>query len=209
MRNHKGLFITFESTVEGIGKSTQAHLLASALRRAGFEVVLTKEPGGTMVGQMLRTILLDPKSKLSKATELFLLMADRAQHYKEVLKPGLKNGKIIICDRYVDSTLAYQGAGRGWKNAFLWRLHHATTGSLLPNLTVVLHGTPHINRSEHNPDRFEQEGTNFFTRVEQEILHVASKDPRYVVLDGNVDADTITEDILRIIAERRLLELVE
>lgn len=209
MRTHKGLFITFESTVEGIGKSTQAHLLAEALRKEGYEVVLTKEPGGTVLGQQLRNILLDPNSKLSKATELFLMMADRAQHYKEVLKPALKNGQIVICDRYMDSTLVYQGAGRGWKNAFLWRLHHATTGSLLPNLTIVLDGKPHINRAENNPDRFEREGTIFYSKVSQAMLHIASKSNRYVVLNGNVDADSLTQDILRIIHGRKLLELVE
>jgi dTMP kinase len=209
MRSHKGLFISFEKTKEGLGGTTQAQQVAKALRRAGYEVVLTNEPGGTEFGQQIRSILLNPRNKLSKATELFLFMADRSQHYKEVLKPALKDGKIVICDRYFDSTLVYQGAGRGWKNALLWRLHHATTGSLLPNLTVVLDGEPHINRAENNPDRIEGEGTLFFDKVRSAMLHLTTKDERYVVMNANVDANTLTENILGVINERKLLELVK
>lgn len=209
MRNHKGLFISIEGTKEGLGKSTQARQVAKALRRDGYEVVLTREPGGTEFGQQVRSILLNPENKLSKATELFLFMADRAQHYKEVLKPALKEGKIVICDRYFDSTLVYQGAGRGWKNAFLWRLHHATTGSLLPNLTVVLDGESHIDRAENNPDRIEGEGTLFFEKVKNTMLHLTTKDTRYVVVNANVEAEMLTRDILQVIHERKLLELVK
>lgn len=209
MRNHRGLFITFEKTREGLGGTTQATLLAENLKRAGFDVVLTREPGGTPLGQQIRSLLLDPTNKLSKATELFLFLADRAQHYKEVLKPALKEGKIVICDRYFDSTLVYQGAGRGWKNALLWRLHHATTGSLLPNLTIVLDGEPHINRADNNPDRIEGEGTFFFEKVRNAMLHLAWKDERYVVLNANTDAETLAKQIMDIIHERKLLELVK
>lgn len=209
MRNHRGLFISIEGTAEGLGKSTQAQMLAETLRKDGYEVVLTKEPGGTVLGQQIRSILLNPNNKLSKATELFLFLADRAQHYKEVLKPALKDGKVVICDRFFDSTLVYQGAGRGWKFAFLWRLHHATTGSLLPNLTVVLDGKPHINRAENNPDRMEGEGTLFFDKVRNTMLYLTTKDKRYVVMDANVDAETLTQQIKAVIDERKLLELAK
>src|SRR5690606_10743103 len=158
----------FESTLEGLGKSTQAHLLAEALREQGFDVVLTRESGGTELGQELRKILLHSEYELSKATELFLQLADRAQHYKEVLKPSLRKGKIVISDRYFDSTLVYQGAGRGWKDALLWRLHHATTGSLLPDLTIVLEGSPY--KEMDASDRFEKEGTLFFEIVKNAML---------------------------------------
>lgn len=166
----KGFMITFESTAEGVGKTTQARRLCEALREAGHDVLLTREPGGTDVGKQLREILLTPRAKeqeLSKATELFLMFADRAQHYVEVLKPALKSGKIVVCDRFFDSTLTYQGRGRGWKTAFLYRLHQAATGGLLPDLTFVLDGTPH--HENLNPDRFEREGSDFFEKVKRGI----------------------------------------
>lgn len=209
MRSSRGLFITFEGVHEGIGKTTQAELLAETLRRAGYEVVLTRESGGTALGRRIREILLDPSvDNMSKATELFLQMADRAQHYKEVLKPSLKRGAIVISDRYFDSTLVYQGAGRGWKSALLWRLHHATTGSLLPHLTIVLNGQPHVNRGEGAPDRIESEDGEFFSRVGTAMLHIASKDQRYAVVDANQDAGQVAQRILDTINERKLLELV-
>lgn len=207
MKNHRGLFITFESTKEGLGKTTQATLLAESLRRDGYEVVLTKESGGTDIGQQIRQILKYSKHDLSKATELFLQLADRAQHYKEVLKPSLKEGKIVISDRYFDSTLIYQGAGRGWKNALLWRLHHATTGSLLPDLTYVLDGESF--RAMDSNDRFEREGTLFFEKVRNAMLHLTTKDNRYVLLNANVDAGVLAKQIRSVIDDRKLLELVK
>lgn len=208
VRSHRGLFISFEGTSEGIGKTTQARLLAETLRSEGYDVVLTRDPGGTKVGQLIRQILLDPTNKLSKATELFLFLADRAQHYKEVLKPSLKQGKIVICDRYFDSTLVYQGAGRGWKTTFLRRLHHATTGSLYPDLTLVLDGTPHINRAENNPDRIESEGTLFFETIRNAMLKLSTKDKRFAVICANDDAKALAIRIREIIDDRKLLELV-
>lgn len=200
MRSHKGFFITFEKTKEGLGGTTQANHLADNLKKAGYDVVLTKEPGGTELGQHLRQILLDPKQKLSKATELFLQLADRSQHYKEVLKPSLKAGKIVISDRYFDSTLAYQGAGSGWKSAFLWRLHQAATGSLLPDLTFILHGTPFRERDLN--DRFERKGEDFHMRVERTMLHLAAKGGRYVLLNANQDEQELANEILALALER-------
>jgi dTMP kinase len=205
MRSHRGLFITVEKTREGLGGTTLATNLANALRAQGYEVVLTKESGGTELGQQIRKMLKDPNNKLSKATELFLQLADRAQHYKEVLKPNLRDGKIVISDRYFDSTLMYQGAGRGWKTAFLWRLHHATTGSLLPNLTIVLDGKPF--RELDTNDRFEMD-KDFQMRAEQFIRHHALKDKRYELMQVDVDAAHLLERTLQVVEERKLLELV-
>jgi dTMP kinase len=205
LRSHKGLFITFEGVLEGIGKSTQAQLLAMSLREAGYEVTLTHEPGGTVFGQHVRALLLDPSMHLSKASELFLFLADRAQNYKEVIKPSLKAGHIVISDRYFDSTLAYQGAGRGWKTALLWRLHHATTGSLLPDLTIVLDGIPHIDRQSERPDRIEAENQTFFKQVRGAMLDLATKDKRYALVNANVDETTLCQHIVSIIHERELL----
>lgn len=192
MKKNKGFFISFEKTKEGLGGSTQASLLADKLQRAGFEVILTKEPGGTGVGQEIRRLLLDPDNQLSKATELFLFMADRSQHYKEVLKPALKEGKIIISDRYFDSTLVYQGNVRGWKNALLWRLHQASTGSLLPDLTVVLDGEPHIKK---DGDRIERDVLKLQDKTASAMKHIASKHDRYEVFNANLSVQELADRI--------------
>lgn len=203
VRNHKGAFITFESTKEGIGKTTQALLLYERLNSAGYDVVLTKNPGGTEFGQKIRELLLHSSFKLSKATELFLFMADRAQHYKEVLKPALKEGKIVICDRYFDSTLVYQGSGAGWKTAFLYRLHHASTGSLFPDLTIVLDGTPYRELSQE--DRFERLGGEHHKKLERSMLHLATKENRYVILNANQSQEELANKIIELVRTRGLL----
>jgi dTMP kinase len=197
MRKHNGLFITFEKTAEGLGGTTQAQLLYQNLKGADADVILTREPGGTEVGQKLRSIMLDAAIDLSKSAELFIMMADRSQHYKEILKPALKAGKIVICDRYFDSTLVYQGGAQGWKPAFLWRLHQATTGLLIPDLTFVLHGTPH--RPLSSDDRLENQGEAFHQRVQKTMLCIASKSERYVMIDANREISIIAENILQIL----------
>jgi len=206
MRNHKGLFITIEKTREGLGGTTLAANLAEELRSRGFDVILTRESGGTALGEKIRAMLKDPANQLSKATELFLQLADRAQHYKEVLKPNLRDGKIVVCDRYFDSTLMYQGAGRGWKTALLWRLHHATTGSLLPNLTIVLDGTPF--RTLDEGDRFEAD-KDFQAKAEQFMRYQASRDPRYCLMKVDGDASHMLQRVLVSLEERGLLDMVK
>ena len=205
MKTHSGFFISFEKTKEGLGGTTQANKLYDNLRGAGYEVVLTREPGGTRLGREIRKLLLDPeynREGMSKATELFLFMADRAQHYKEVIKPALKQGKIVITDRYFDTTLAYQGSGRGWKNAFLWRLHHASTGSLLPDLTFVLDGEAY--RPLSSEDRIEGEGVKFHERVERGMKHIVAKNQhdRYRLVLANTDVDTLADHIFQVVQQR-------
>jgi dTMP kinase len=201
MRRHRGFFISFESTAEGLGKTTQTRHLVNNLKAAGHDVVATREVGGTPVGSKIREIFLDPANDLSKATELFLVMADRAQHYKEVLKPELKAGKIVVSDRFFDSTLVYQGSARGWKTALLWRLHQAAAGALLPDLTIVLDGTPF--REQPNNDRFETLGADFFSKVKRGMLHLAGKSERYVLLNANESDETeLAQKIHKIVAER-------
>jgi dTMP kinase len=202
-RDRKGYLITFEKTAEGLGGTTQAKLLVDELRKRGYDAVYSIEPGGTVLGTSIRETLLSPRSKeqeLSHAAELFLYMADRAQHYKEVLKPSLTAGKIVVCDRYVDSTLVYQGAGRGWKTGFLLRLHQAATGALMPDLTFVLDGTTH--RKVANDDRFEQLGEGFFRKIKTGMLRLAASDPRYVTLQVNHSVDAVAHDILTVVEER-------
>lgn len=203
MRKHRGIFITFEKTIDGLGGSTQCALLYAKLMEAGVQkenLVITREPGGTPIGQRLRDIILDATVELSGATVLFLFMADRAQHYKEILKPSLKKGKIVISDRYLDSTLAYQGSGAGWKTAFLLRLHQATTGMLIPDLTFVLDGVPHGKLNTQ--DRFEQQGSKFYEKVRRGMLYFASTDERYVLIDANRPVEIIADQVLAIVKER-------
>lgn len=200
MKSHKGLFITFEKTAEGLGGTTQTKRLTETLRNLQAEVILTREPGGTPTGEKLRQIMLDPTIDLAKSTELFLMMAIRGQHYKEVLKPNLKQGNVVISDRYFDSTLVYQGAAQGWKTEFLLRLHHATTGMLMPDLTFVLDGIPH--RSLRKEDRLESMGSNFHNKVREAMLYYASKSDRYVIVNANQSEDIVAEQILNTVLDR-------
>lgn len=201
----RGFFISIEKTKEGLGGTTQAQKLADNLREAGYEVILTCEPGGTKLGRHIRELLLhthySDKEGMSKASELFLFMADRAQHYKEVLKPGLKSGAVVISDRYVDSTLVYQGSGRGWKSAFLLRLHHAATGSLIPDLTIVLDGSPHVPRD--TSDRIEAEPDSYHERIARGMRHLVTKNPqRYEVVNANIPLDELAKQLFDLTIDR-------
>jgi len=198
-----GFFIRFEKTCDGLGGTTQAKLLYERLTEAGFDVVLTREMGGTELGKTIREIILHSKIQLAKPAELFLIMADRAQHYKEVLKPSLMENKIVISDRYVDSTMAYQGGGRGWKTSLLWKLHQTCTGSLFPHFTVVLDGEPHRNRDTE--DRFERMDNDFFARVKSTILNLSLKNYRYHIFNANQAKSELSEAIFQE-ALRRMTE---
>jgi dTMP kinase len=196
----KGFFITFEKTVEGLGGTTQSHLLVEELRKRGYDAVWTRETGGTELGQKLRELYLDPARDISNAAELFIIMADRAQHYKEVLKPAIMAGKIVVCDRYVDSTTVYQGHGRGWRKAFLLRLHQATTGALMPDLTFVLTGESH--RKVPNDDRFERLGDAFFKKINDGMLQLAQTDERFVKVVANRPMAVVTANLLDVTLKR-------
>jgi dTMP kinase len=185
-KQKRGIFITIEKTGDGLGGTTQSRLLYENLKRLGLKVRLTKEPGGaTTVGHDLRTMVLNPSLDLAPATVLFLLMADRAQHYYEVLRPSLEDGYFVISDRYYDSTLAYQSqdACGGWKTDLLDQLHHAATDMLIPDLTFVLDGIPHRSRGQ---DRFEKMDDLFYERVRNKMLELAHSHPRYCLLNANI-----------------------
>jgi dTMP kinase len=192
-----GLFVALEGG-EGAGKSTQAKLLGRWLTDAGYDVVLTREPGGTAVGAALRAILLDHDTgELSPRTEALVYAADRAEHVGDLILPALAKGSVVITDRYVDSTLAYQGAGRSLNVADLHRLADFATGGLRPHLTVVLDVDPEVGLSragEH--DRIESEPLDFHLRVRTEFLRLADVEPdRYLVVSAAGDVDTIHEAI--------------
>jgi len=188
-----GLFVVLEGG-DGAGKSTQLTRLAAWLREAGHEVVVTYEPGDTSLGATLRKLLLDPSSgDISPRAEAMLYAADKAQHVYEVVRPALDAGKIVVCDRYVDSMIAYQGAGRVLDADEIRGLADWATGGLVPDLTVVL-DVP-VERAVGEKiglDRLEAAGTDFHERVRSHFLDLAAQDPsRYLVLPGREDRDTI------------------
>jgi dTMP kinase len=193
-----GLFIAFEGG-EGAGKSTQVRLLADRLRAAGHEVVVTFEPGATDIGAKLRSVLLDRQSgALSPVAEAMLYAADRAQHVAEVVRPSLNRGAIVITDRYIDSSLAYQGAGRALHEADVRRLSMTATGGLLPDLTIVLDLPPDVGLSRRGGpgDRLEDESLDFHRRVRSMFLQLAAHHrDRYLVLDATESTERIHEAV--------------
>jgi dTMP kinase len=183
--SYAGLFLVLEGG-EGAGKSTQAKLLVDWLQSSGREVVLTREPGATPAGQRIRALLLDPATGgISPRTEALLYAADRAEHVARVILPALERGAVVVSDRYVDSSLAYQGAGRALELAEVARLSRWATGGLRPDLTLLLDVDPVVGlgRVPGAPDRIEQESLAFHQRVRQGFLDLAAADPdRYLVV---------------------------
>ncbi len=194
---HKGLFIAFEGG-EGSGKSTQAELLSTYLTGIGETVILTREPGGTVLGKQLRHILLDPKTGvISPRAEALLYAADRANHVYSLIEPALNRGDVVITDRYLDSSIAYQGAGRILQPNEVARISRWATESLTPNLTFILDLPAETGLSRlDGADRLEQEPLAFHERVRREFLNLANLDPeRYFVVDATQDVSSIAQQI--------------
>ncbi len=195
--SRRGKFITFEG-LDGTGKSTQMGRLAAALRAAGHTVVETREPGGTPTAEKIRKVLLDSSTAgLSPLAEMALMFASRAQHIAEVIEPALAAGGMVLCDRFTDSTEAYQGSGRKLGSEPVLKLHHVLCGDLQPDLTLLLDSNPHTsvsrarrrNRQEskgagrsHDENRFEQETRAFFARVREGYLAIAKRESERVVI---------------------------
>ncbi len=206
----KGVFITFEG-IEGSGKSTQIVLYANYLKAHGRAVTLTREPGGTNIGDQIRAILLDPANKaLDFKAELFLYAAARAQHLEELISPGLEAGKIVLCDRFSDATFAYQGYGRGLDLAMIRSLDRMVTAGLRPDLTLLLdvdasEGLSRArgrNRSSglETEARFENEELAFHERVRRGYLSLAQQEPdRFRVVDASLAPDKIQNTVRKII----------
>jgi len=202
----RGLFITLEG-VEGSGKTTQAAILADALRGAGRAATVTHEPGGTRAGEAIRAIFLDPAVRLDVAAELLLVLADRAQHVREQLRPALEAGEIIICDRYSDSTTAYQGYGRGFDLKLLGDLNRLASDGLNPDLTIVLDLAAETGlertrtRAKHGArgaDRFEGERAEFHRKVRDGFLAIAAAEPnRVTVINADRAREVVTAGIRR------------
>ena len=193
----RGLFVCFEGG-EGAGKSTQSLLLREWLAERGYTVLLTFEPGDTGVGKELRRIVLDPATgELSDRTEALLYAADKAEHVDRVVAPALERGEVVITDRYVDSTLAYQGAGRTLDVADVEAVARWATGDLRPHLTVVLDLAPESGFERFTGrDRIEGQSLEFHQRVRQGFLDLAAADPdHYLVLDARAAVEGIATAI--------------
>ncbi|KUN95304.1 dTMP kinase [Streptomyces caeruleatus] len=190
-----GFFIALEGG-DGAGKSTQAEALAEWIRSKGHEVVVTREPGATPVGKRLRSILLDVSSAgLSHRAEALLYAADRAEHVDTVVRPALERGAVVVSDRYVDSSVAYQGAGRDLSPTEIARINRWATNGLAPHLTVLLDVSPEIARERFTeaPDRLESEPAEFHARVRSGFLALAAADPgRYLVVDAGQEPEAVT-----------------
>jgi dTMP kinase len=194
-----GQFITFEGP-EGAGKSTQISLLAARLQANGVPHLLTREPGGTDIGSKLRELVLDARSSMNAMTEFLIYSASRAQLVSEVMRPALERGELLICDRYVDSSYAYQGYGRGLDLQQLQAVSEAATGGLMPQLTVLLDIQPGLGLARAarvgEPDRIEQAGLEFHGRVQQGFLELAAAEPgRFLVLDATKPQEELAERI--------------
>lgn len=202
----KGIFITFEGP-EGSGKSTQLRLLADRLKKRGVPVLTTGEPGGSHLGKKLRQLLLHSRVKPSPEAELFLFLADRADHVSAILRPALERGWVVLCDRYIDSTLAYQGGGRGLSLARLKRLNREATGGLQPDLTILLDlpvetGLARAGkRSKGKIDRMEREELKFHRAVRSAFLRLAKEEhKRFRLLDARRDPEAIHREIVEILS---------
>lgn len=180
--------MTFEGT-EGAGKSTQVELLARSLHDMGYDVVTTREPGGTVLGEALRSIVLESKFEVSPETEVYLMTAARSEHVRRVIAPALAAGAVVLCDRFVDSTLAYQGAGRGLPTAEIRRIQSLAIGDVWPDLTVLLDLPPDVGLARRvsggGANRIDHEETEFHQRVADWFRMEAERDPaRWVVVDA-------------------------
>jgi dTMP kinase len=209
----RGLFITLEG-LDGSGKTTQIKRLAAWMQRRGLNPVVTRQPGGTATGDRVRALLLDSGSTpIAPMTEMALMFADRAQCVAEVIEPALAAGKIVLCDRFTDSTEAYQGGGREIGSAPVLELHHLICGDLQPDLTLLLLPslTTSLDRARRRNDRataqnegrFEQEQEAFFRRVWLKYREIAKREPhRVVLIEGNLGIDEMQEQILEAVSER-------
>jgi dTMP kinase len=195
-QSHRGKFITFEG-LDGSGKSTQIERLARKLAADGIRAVVTREPGGTAIGEKIRNLLLDTStSDLSPMAELALMFASRVQHIQEIIQPALAEGRVVLCDRFTDSTEAYQGGGRKLGSEPVLALHRILCGNLQPDLTILMDSdvAASVKRARRrniarvsgdgggDENRFEQESRAFFGRVRNAYLAIAAREPQRVVV---------------------------
>lgn len=195
-----GRFITFEGG-EGSGKTTQIALLEKDLEAAGRDVLVTQEPGGGHLGRAIRQVLLDPRNReMAPVTELLLYTAARAQHVEEVIRPALEAGRIVLSDRFADSTTAYQGGGRGLPRDWIEQMHRIATRGVWPDLTILLDVPPAVGLARaaktSGPDRLEREPIEFHERVREAFLELARAElGRIRVIDGTLPVEQVAARI--------------
>jgi dTMP kinase len=202
-----GLFVTFEGG-EGSGKSTQLTRLEERLRRAGFDPLVVREPGGTRLAESIRALLLDPGAPIGAVTEALLMVAARADLVATRLQPALEAGRVVLCDRYTDSTLAYQGGGRGLDAAMLASWNRSATGGLVPDLTLLFDLDPELGLARRaaahgGANRIDLESEAFHTRVRERYLQLARAEPaRFTVLDAALPPEALAERVWSAVASR-------
>ena len=206
-RHNRGIFITFEG-IEGSGKSTLLYNVAAALRRSGLDPVMTREPGGTSLGVALRKVLLNPEmEKISSMAELMLFAADRAQHVEQVILPAIEAGQIVLCDRYSDATIAYQGHGRGLPVEDIKAVDNQARRGTTPHMTVLLDlpvktgllraRTRNDEASDNSESRIDEEEVAFHNRVAEGYLMLAKSQPeRFLVLDAREKPEQLEERVM-------------
>lgn len=199
--SEKGLFITFEGA-DGCGKTTQINLLKDYLEKSGYEVILTREPGAKGLGEKVREILLNYDGVVSDRCESFLFLADRAQNIDIIVKPAVASGKIVLCDRHIDSTVAYQGYGRGLDIERIKMLNNLATDGKKPDLTIVfdIDVATSMERVGKDKDRMENAGIDFHNRVRNGYLEIAKEEPeRIKVINSEKSIDEVFEDLKKIV----------
>jgi len=201
------MFITFEG-IEGSGKTTHVDLLSDYLCEKGLRVVKTREPGGTPVGEALRSVLLKKDLQVLPLTELLVFLASRAQHVEEVIRPALEEGNVVLCDRFVDASYAYQGYGRGIDLGIIETLNRLVTKGVRPNLTILLDCPVDVGlgrkSADGNLDRFEKEELSFHQKIRNAYIELAEDDPkRFVMLNARKDLAK-TQEVIREKVEKLL-----
>jgi dTMP kinase len=206
-RRKRGFLLSFEG-IEGCGKSTQLRRMANRLRSLGYLVIDTREPGGSAISEQIRAVLLDVGNRgMNARCELLLYLASRAQHLTDIIRPSLEKGAVVLCDRYADATLAYQGFGRGLGGAVIHKLNRFASGGLIPDLTILLDIPVALGlerkRREGGMDRLDLERELFHETVRKGYLRIARQNPRRVrVIDGSAAVDQVTVMVQQIVEHR-------
>lgn len=200
----KGLFITFEGG-DGCGKTTQLNLVENYLKEKGLLTLKTREPGSVGLGEKLREVLLHYDGDVSSTAEAFLFLADRAQHIDKIVLPAINSGKVVLCDRHTDSTIAYQGYGRGEDIEQIKRLNSIATQGIKPDLTLVFDVSTEVAQSRvgSQKDRMESAGNDFHSKVRDGYLEIARQEPdRVKVIDANLSIEEVFVQVKKIVDER-------
>lgn len=206
--NKKGYFVSFEG-IDGSGKSTQINIIKKFLdNKMKKEVLFTREPGGTNEAELIRKLVINSKSNINweSKTEILLLFAARYEHYKKLIKPAMEQGKLIICDRFIDSTIAYQCSNNKELKEFCYHLSKLMLGDFKPDLTILLDIDPKITSSRIKKrgvkNHYDNKSLEYFTKVRNEYIKISKNLSRVIVFDGNSDKEVISKEIINLIFKK-------